>query len=91
MSEYPFDTGQVPRGPEETPGVVFPLGTRYVMTSVARCHFYQFCGVEREGLVATLSDKAPKPASSMDRERYWWTLCPEHYAQADYLPEWPQP
>ena len=91
MGEYPFDLGQVPQGPVATPGVVFPLGTRYVMTEMTRCHFHQFCGVEQAGLVSTLSDKAPKPSSSLDREDYWWTLCPEHYEKADYLPEWPQP
>ena len=91
MDAYPFDIEQVPHGPESTPGVRWPLGTRYVVTELEKCHFYQFCGVEREGLVVTLSDKKPKHGSSLEREGYWWRLCPEHYATADYLPDWPTP
>ena len=91
MSEYPFDISQVPQGGEDTSGINFPLGTRYLLTSLAKCHFHQFCGVEEAFLVATLSDKHPKPNSSMDREGYWWTLCPDHYERADYLPGWPAP
>ena len=91
MDEYPFDTEQVPQGPTWTQGIRWPMGTRYLLTSVNICHFHQFCGVERTGLVSTLSDKEPKPNSTMDREGYWWTLCPEHYAGANYLPDWPNP
>lgn len=91
MGEYPFEIDNVPQGPLLTPGVRWPLGTRYLVTEVNKCHFHQFCGVERAGLVTILSDKHPKPNSTMDREGYWWTLCPEHYASADYLPDWPSP
>lgn len=66
-------------------------GTRYLLTDVARCHFHQHCGVERAGLVYTLSDKKPKPGSELEREIYWWLLCPSHYERADYLPDWPNP
>ena len=91
MGEYPFDTSQVPKGLMETPGVNWPVGTRYLLESAHKCHFHQHCGVERAGLVTTKSDKQPKPNSTMDREGYWWTLCPEHYASATYLPDWPNP
>ena len=90
MGECPFDISQVPQGPDR-PGVKWPLGTRYLSTSVTRCRFHHLCGVERPGLVMVLSDKRPKPNSVKEHEDYWWTLCPEHYADAGYLPDWPNP
>lgn len=91
MDDYPFDTSQIPQGTMSTPGVQWPMGTRYLVTEVRKCHFHQHCGVEGTGLVYTLSDKKPKPSSSLDREGYWWILCPEHYGRADHLPDWPNP
>lgn len=93
MGDYPFDTDQVPSGPMDTLGVKWPIGTRYLVETVSKCRFYEHCGVERAGLVTTNAEKQAKPSSSMDREGYWYTLCPEHYAKADadYLPDWPNP